>query len=153
MTTAVVTGAASGMGRECIEKLRGLSDVLVAVDLTAPEIDGAVGVACDVADPTAVAALVDRVRELGPFRALVHAAGISPTMADARRVFEVDLVGTQLLLDAFEALVVPGSSAVCFASSAAYQITMLGPNPEFDALVEDPRAPAFLDEAAARFDD
>ncbi|TML65797.1 MAG: SDR family oxidoreductase [Actinobacteria bacterium] len=144
MTTAVVTGAARGMGRECIEKLRGLSDVLVAVDLTAPEIDGAVGVACDVADPEAVAALVDRVRELGPFRALVHAAGISPTMADARRVFEVDLVGTQLLLDAFEALVVPGSAAVCFSSSAAYQIAAVV-EAEQDKLLDDPLASDFLD--------
>src|SRR5437870_6557258 len=140
MTTAVVTGAARGMGRECIEKLGGLTDVLVAVDLTAPEIDGAVGVACDVADPKAVAALVDRVHELGSFRSLVHAAGISPTMADARRVFEVDLVGTQLLLDAFEPLVEPGSSAVCFASSSAYQVELMGPNPELDAFVEEPRA-------------
>ena len=138
MTTAVVTGAARGMGRECIEKLRGLSDELVAVDLTAPEIDGAVGVACDVADPTAVAALVDRVRELGPFRALVHAAGISPTMADARRVFEVDLVWTQLLL------VVPGSAAVCFSSSAAYQIAAVA-EAEQDKLLDDPLAPGFLD--------
>ena len=78
MTAAVVTGAASGMGRACVDRLRGLADVVVAVDLTAPDIDGAVGVACDVSDVDAVAALVGRVGEVGPFRALVHAAGISP---------------------------------------------------------------------------
>src|SRR4051794_37601050 len=102
MTDVVVTGAASGMGRACVETLRGLADVVVAVDLNAPDVDGTVGVACDVSDPAAVRALVEQVRELGTFRALAHAAGISPTMADARRVFAVDLVGTQLLLDAFE---------------------------------------------------
>ncbi|MEX0665958.1 MAG: SDR family oxidoreductase [Acidimicrobiia bacterium] len=152
MTTAVVTGAASGMGRECVESLRGLADVLVAVDLREPDIAGAVGVACDVADPAAVAALAARVGELGPFRALAHAAGISPTMDDARRVFEVDLVGTQLVLDAFEELVVPGSAAVCFSSSAAYQ---LGPYVDADAeaLISDPLAPEFLDRAAAAFPD
>jgi NAD(P)-dependent dehydrogenase (short-subunit alcohol dehydrogenase family) len=147
MTVAVITGAASGMGRECVETLRGVADVLVAVDLEAPAIDGTVGASCDVADPQAVQALVARVRELGPFRALAHAAGISPTMADSRRVFEVDLVGTQLLLDAFEDLVVPGSAAVCFASSAAYQV---GPFVDADqeALISDPLAPDFLDRAA-----
>src|SRR5687768_12098463 len=80
MTVAVVTGAGSGMGRASVDALRGLADVLVAVDLREPDIEGTVGVACDVADPAAVRALADRVRELGPLRALVHAAGISPTM-------------------------------------------------------------------------
>jgi NAD(P)-dependent dehydrogenase (short-subunit alcohol dehydrogenase family) len=122
MTVAVITGAASGMGRACVELLRGSADVLVAADLAAPDIEGTVGVACDVADPSAVQALAGRVRDLGPFRALAHSAGISPTMGDARRVLEVDLVGTELLLRAFEDLVVPGSAAVCFASSAAYQV-------------------------------
>jgi NAD(P)-dependent dehydrogenase (short-subunit alcohol dehydrogenase family) len=74
-------------------------------------------------------------------------------MADARRVFEVDLVGTQLLLDAFEPLVQPGSSAVCFASSAAYQVSLLAPDPELDALVEAPLDDGFLDRASVRFDD
>src|SRR6185437_2318321 len=109
----------------------------------APDIDGALGVACDVSDSDAVHALVARVRELGPFRALAHAAGISPTMADARRVFEVDLLGTQLVLDAFEELVVPGSAAVCFSSSAAYQIAPFV-DAEQDALIDDPTAVDFL---------
>jgi NAD(P)-dependent dehydrogenase (short-subunit alcohol dehydrogenase family) len=153
MSVIVVTGAARGMGRACVDRLRNEADHLVAVDLAAPDIEGAIGFACDVSDPAAVARLVDEVRALGPFRSLVHAAGISPTMADARRVFEVDLVGTQLLLDAFEPLVVAGSSTVCFASSSAYQVALLGPDPELDAFVEDPRAPGIVDRAAARFDD
>ncbi len=148
MTTAVITGAASGMGRACVESLRGVADVLVAVDLVAPAIEGAVGVACDISDPKSVEALVARVRELGPFRALAHAAGISPTMADARRVFEVDLLGTQLLLDAFEDCVEQGSAAVCFSSSAAYQFRPYI-QADQEALVSDPLRPDFLDRATA----
>ena len=146
MTVAVVTGASSGMGRACVDVLLGTADVLVAVDLREPDIEGTVGVACDVSDPEAVRALAGRVGELGPFRALVHAAGISPTMADARRVLEVDLVGTQLILDAFDDLVVEGSTAVCFSSSAAYSV---GPfvTDEQEALLRDPLAPDFLDRA------
>ena len=153
MSVIVVTGAAHGMGRACVERLRNDADRLVAVDLEAPEIEGTVGIACDVSDPVAVARLADDVRALGAFRSLVHAAGISPTMADARRVFEVDLAGTQLLLDAFEPLIEPGCSAVCFASSSAYQIMLLGPDAVLDALVEDPLAPGVVDRAAALFDD
>jgi NAD(P)-dependent dehydrogenase (short-subunit alcohol dehydrogenase family) len=90
--------------------------------------------------------LAARAREAGPFRALVHAAGISPTMGDARRVLEIDLVGTELLLAAFEPLVEPGSAAVCFSSSAAYEIAPFL-NPELEALLREPLAPGFLDRA------
>ena len=120
----------------------------MAADLRAPDIDGTIGVACDVADPDAVAALAAQARDLGPFRALAHAAGISPTMSDARRVLEIDLIGTELLLEAFEDQVLPGSAAVCFSSSAAYQV---GPfiSAEQEALVGAPLAPDFLDQAVA----
>lgn len=150
MTVAVVTGAGSGMGRACVARLRDVldADVVVAVDLSAPSIDGTTGCACDVSDPSSVAALAADVAAAGPLRALVHAAGISPTMGDARRVLEVDLVGTQLLLDAFEPQVRPGSAAVCFASSAAYALAPFLTD-EMEALLRDPLAPDFLDRAVA----
>jgi NAD(P)-dependent dehydrogenase (short-subunit alcohol dehydrogenase family) len=148
LSMTVITGAASGMGRECVETLRGLADAIVVVDLEAPAIDGTIGLACDIADPAAVAALVGEVRRLGPLRALVHAAGISPSMADARRVFEVDLVGTHYLLEGFEVLVQPGAAAVCFSSSAAYQIAPFV-DPDQDALIDDPGAAEFLDRIAS----
>ncbi len=153
MTFTVITGAASGMGRQCVESLLGTTDHLVAVDLGAPEIAGTRGMACDVSDPDAVADLVENVRGLGSFRGLVHAARVSPTMADARSVLKVDLVGTALVLDAFEPLVEPGSAAVCFSSSSAYQLALMGVDAELQALVSDPRAPGFLDAATEHFGD
>ena len=149
----VVTGAARGMGRACVERLRSAADHLVAADLSAPDIDGTIGVACDVSDPAAIDALAAQVRDLGAFRALVHVAGISPTMGTPRQIFAVDLVGTQLLLDAFEPLVQPGAAAVCFASSSAYQVPLFMPDPDLDAFVADPSAGGFLDQVEERFDD
>lgn len=140
------------MGRACVERLRSIADVIVVADLHVPAIDETVGIACDVSDPVAVAALGARVRELGTFRVLAHAAGISPTMADARRVFAVDLVGTQLVLDAFDPLVVPGAAAVCFSSSSAYQVAPFV-TADQDAMMDDPLAPGFLDRAASAFAD
>lgn len=148
MRTVVVTGAASGMGRACVERIRDLGDVVFAVDVRAPEIEGTVGIACDITDARAVAQLASQVAGAGTFRALVHAAGISPTMADARRVLEVNLVGTQLLLNVFGPLVEPGSAAVCFASTAAHQVAPFM-NPEWEALLADPLAVDFLDRAVA----
>jgi NAD(P)-dependent dehydrogenase (short-subunit alcohol dehydrogenase family) len=65
-------------------------------------------------------------------------------MGDARRVIEVNLVGTQLLVDAFEPLVQPGSAAVLFSSLAAYQMAPFA-NPDQDAILDDPGAADFLD--------
>lgn len=151
MSVVVVTGAASGMGRACVERLQDLGEV-IAVDLQAPDVAGARGVACDVTDAAAVAALVAQVQAAGPFRALVHAAGLSPTMAGPRRIFEVNLVGTQRLVEAFTPLVVPGSAAVLVASTAGHQIAPFV-TPEMDALLDAPLDPAFLDAAAEQFAD
>ncbi len=153
MSLAVVTGAANGMGRACAERLLGDGWTVVAVDLQEPTIDSAIGAACDIADPDAIARLVARVEELGTLGALVHAAGISPTMAPPRRIFEVDLIGTQLVLDAFTPLVVTGTTAVCFASSAAHQIGLMGPQPDLEAFVEAPMAEGFLEDVEVRFSD
>jgi NAD(P)-dependent dehydrogenase (short-subunit alcohol dehydrogenase family) len=122
------------------------------VDLEPPAIEGTIGVACDISDPSSVTDLAAAVCKVGPFRALAHAAGISPTMAEARRIFEVDLVGTQLLLAAFEDLVGSGSAAVCFSSLAAYHLAPYA-TAEMDALIDDPLAPGFLDRAAEQFPD
>lgn len=148
MSVIVVTGAGSGMGRACVDRLGGGADTVFAVDLRASEIAGTVGVACDVSDPDAVSALAAQVRDAGSLRALVHAAGISPTMADARRVLEVDLLGTQYLLDAFGDQVVAGTAAVMFSSSAAYAVAP-HMNDEIEDLLADPLAPDFVERVTA----
>jgi NAD(P)-dependent dehydrogenase (short-subunit alcohol dehydrogenase family) len=151
MSTIVVTGAASGMGKACAERLRAATDRLVvadrseAVDAIAEEL-GATAARCDVSNRDDVERLAATARDDHPLRALVHAAGVSPTMADWQTMFTVNLVGTAHLVDAFTPLVGPGSAAVCFASSSAHQV------PEDLALakiVDDPRAPDLLDRLAA----
>ena len=149
----VVTGAARGMGRACVERLRSAADHLVAADLAAPDIDGH-----DRRGLRRVGPRGDRrARRPGPrpraFRALVHVAGISPTMGTPRQIFAVDLVGTQLLLDAFEPLVGPGAAAVCFASSRPTRCRCSCPIPT--STPSSPTRPpmGFLDQVEERFDD
>ena len=148
VATYVITGAGSGMGRACVDLVRNDADTIVAVDLESPGVEATVGVACDVSDAGAVAALARQVQDIGDFRALIHAAGLSPTMSDARRLLAVDLVGTQLLLDAFEPLVAQESAAACFASSAAHQV-MPFINAEHEELLREPLSSDFLDRAVA----
>jgi 2-hydroxycyclohexanecarboxyl-CoA dehydrogenase len=74
-TAAIVSGAASGIGRACAAALRGDGLRVAALDLSpADGVD--LSLAVDVADAGAVEAAVDRVeRELGPVAVVVTAAG------------------------------------------------------------------------------
>ena len=105
--TAVVTGGASGIGLG-IAKFLANDGHRVAIldranaDVAAKEVDGSIGVDCDVSDRAAVAAAFDRVRnELGPVEILVTSAGVEafePTIEITPeswdRVIAVNLTGT-----------------------------------------------------------
>ena len=155
----VATGAARGMGYACAQRLASECDVLVAVDLNQEALAKAVAalagqaevvpVRADVSDAAAVRALAERVAALGEFRGLAHAAGISPTMGDGRRIVDVDLRGSALLLDALLPRVVLGSAAVCFSSMSAYMGAAQAPDPALLPLLDDPLASDFLDRLAA----
>jgi NAD(P)-dependent dehydrogenase (short-subunit alcohol dehydrogenase family) len=146
----VVTGAARGMGLTAAHRLYTPDAPMVLVDLNEAGIravaddlgDNVHTVVCDVSDPDSVASVADTVADLGGLRSLAHAAGISPTMADWRRIIEVDLVGTALLVRALEPLTTPGSAAVCWASIAGHGVA---PDAALDAALDDPLAPDFLD--------
>lgn len=126
---------------------------LVLVDLDADGLAAVAGqlggdvhpLVCDVSDPGSMGRITELVEQLGGLRSLAHAAGISPTMADWRRVVEVDLVGTALLVRAMEPLTGPGSAAVCWASIAGHGVA---PDPKVDAVLDEPLAPDFLDRLA-----
>jgi NAD(P)-dependent dehydrogenase (short-subunit alcohol dehydrogenase family) len=98
--------------------------------------------ACDVTD----AAAVRRLAELtGEFRALVLTAGLSPTMAPGRAIYEVNLQGTARVLDAFLEYAGPGSAAVCFASTAGHMMDVK----QYAAALDDPLADDLLERLRA----
>lgn len=158
-TVGVVTGAGRGMGLACARKIAPTVDTLVLVDRdvdgldsVAQELRGQVEIVplgIDVSDRDAVASLV-QVAEHGSLSAISHAAGVSPTMASWRAIFEVDLVGTALVIDALTPLVGPGTAAVCFASMAGH-FAVMNPNPAGESALDDPLDPSFLEKIAEAF--
>jgi NAD(P)-dependent dehydrogenase (short-subunit alcohol dehydrogenase family) len=113
---ALVTGGASGFGREIAHRLHaggaGVAVVDVAADraeATAAELgDGALGIGADVRDPDDVRAAVDRaVGELGGLDTVVVSAGVfhmgalgDTTEAEWDRVLDVNLKGAFLTAQA-----------------------------------------------------
>jgi NAD(P)-dependent dehydrogenase (short-subunit alcohol dehydrogenase family) len=145
----VIIGAASGMGAAAARRLAGSSQSLLLADVDeegaqriADEIGGRTEVRrCDLSDRHDIGSLARSVDELG---ALVVTAGLSPSMAPGRRIFEVDIIGPALLLEAFAPLARQGSVAVLLASMAGH----LAPG-QADAVLDRPLDPSFLDHLAA----
>jgi NAD(P)-dependent dehydrogenase (short-subunit alcohol dehydrogenase family) len=145
------------MGAACAARLVDMVDVMVLVDRD----EGSVAEAAkrltgdgpqadvepmglDVTDGNGLQRLAARVAELGTLRAVSHAAGVSPTMADWRAVLTVDLVGTALLTDALFPLATTDTAIVCFASMAS-PLAAMDVDPAVDAALDDPLDPRLLD--------
>jgi NAD(P)-dependent dehydrogenase (short-subunit alcohol dehydrogenase family) len=146
----VITGGAGGMGLACARALADRGRLLL-VDVREDLLDqtrkalGAQGAVvetlrCDVTSPADVAAVADRVCELGRLRCLVHTAGVSPEMADAATVLDVDLAGSVRVTDSLFPLVNPGSSSILIGSIAGYSDIPAAVAP----LLDDPLADGFL---------
>jgi NAD(P)-dependent dehydrogenase (short-subunit alcohol dehydrogenase family) len=110
-TTAIVTGAASGLGAATAAALVEAGAHVVGIDLPgqvddAPARDGVTYVAADITDPDQVAAAVERAASFPePLRTVVSCAGIGPSMrilgkkgphdlAFYAKVVQVNLLGT-----------------------------------------------------------
>jgi NAD(P)-dependent dehydrogenase (short-subunit alcohol dehydrogenase family) len=129
----VVTGA-GGMGEAVARRLGGGCAIVLA-DASESQLSDAAGrieavghdvhaVRTDVSSRADVRALAETAAALGAVRAVVHTAGVSPVQATVQQIVAVDVVGTALVLDAFERDVEPGTAAVCIASMAGTMTTV-----------------------------
>lgn len=128
---AVITGAASGMGEAAARLMRDAGWPLLLCDINDQNLRASADrlgqegnadlLAADISDGHFGQALVAALKGR-PIGALIHCAGLSPTMAGPERIFEVNLAATMRLLDAVRPCMSEGAAAVLFASSAAHQI-------------------------------
>jgi NAD(P)-dependent dehydrogenase (short-subunit alcohol dehydrogenase family) len=79
---ALVTGAASGLGRACVQVLAERGARVAGLDLVSEGIDADLALACDVSDNDAVSGVVTRVAESwGGLDAVAHCAATFPSTA------------------------------------------------------------------------
>nr|WP_321456534.1 SDR family oxidoreductase [uncultured Cohaesibacter sp.] len=79
----------------------------------------------DISDRAAVQAVVAKAQDLGPIKALVQAAGVSPSQAPIEQILEVDLYGTAILLEEFGKVIAPGGAGVVISSQSGYRMPAL----------------------------
>lgn len=129
---AVVTGAAGGMGAATAGLLAAGGWPLLLCDLDMRRLEAVAAgfgetvspteiLAGDIDDPAFAGRLGDAVgaREIGIF---VHAAGLSPTMAEPQRILRVNFDATARLVNIVRPRMSTGGCAVLISSSSAYQV-------------------------------
>ncbi|MET0137630.1 MAG: SDR family oxidoreductase [Sphingobium sp.] len=155
MSISVITGAGSGMGAEVARRFASDGPLLLC-DMSGDRLQallptlaghGHASVAGDLTDPAVIARIAQVVERGGGLAHLVHAAGLSPTMADPRRILDVNLCASIRLLDATEPHTGAGSAAVLIASIAGHNAAT-----DRDADLDAPFAPGALDRLADGID-
>lgn len=149
----VITGGSGGMGKATAELVGKKGTVLLAdvseerlvqtkEELASKGITDVYYQTVDITSKENVASLAQKTAELGTLKGLVHTAGLSPTMADSKRITEVNLVGTGVVLDAFLPLATEGTAVVLISSMSGYMAPRQGPyvevlkNPLADNVIE-----------------
>ena len=140
MDVTVIIGA-GGIGQAIARRISSSRHVLVA-NHTQPSADAAAEVlslagfevtAMQAADRAACRAVAARAAALGPIKAMVQAAGVSPSQAPIEAILRVDLYGTAVLLEEFGKVIAPGGSGLVVSSQSGYRMPAL--SAEQDALL------------------
>ncbi len=143
--TVIITGGAGGIGSACAKILK--KHKLIITDYSTQEVDKAVeklteegydalGIACDITKRKDVDKLMKFSMKQGNFGGLIHTAGVSGSGQSPKKVFEIDLVGTDIIIDAFHEVATKDSVLVLFSSIMGHTIP---PNSEYDAALLNPQ--------------
>jgi NAD(P)-dependent dehydrogenase (short-subunit alcohol dehydrogenase family) len=152
MTDITVVVGAGGIGQAIARRISSGRHILVAnhsqesADAAAKILGDAgfetTAMQADVSDRRMVQAVVRKAQQLGPIKALVQAAGLSPSQAPIEAILRVDLYGTAMLLEEFGQVIADGGSGVVISSQSGYRMPAL--TAEQDALLATARADDLL---------
>lgn len=142
----VITGGAGGLGTSCAHALKGYKLIITdyakeAVNNTVEQLLNAgvdaVGFPCDITNEVSVQGLRDFSISQGEFKGLIHTAGVSGTVGNPEKVFLIDLVATDVLIETFYEVAKENVVVVLFASMMGHTVP---PNPQYDKALRNPRS-------------
>lgn len=126
----VVTGGGSGMGLETA-KILGKEQKIILMGRTVSKLQDAInelkalGIEAeaypgDASDRESVKKLAAYAASQGNVKTVVHAAGVSPHMTDAKKIFEINAIGTINVDEEFAEVMGEGSCILNVSSMSAY---------------------------------
>ena len=129
---SVITGGGSGMGFD-VAKILGKENKIILVGRTVSKLENAINelkaegidaeaFPADASDRESIKKLVQYVKEQGDIKSVIHSAGVSPHMADANKIFDINAVGTININEEFVDAMKEGSVILNVASMAAHMM-------------------------------
>jgi NAD(P)-dependent dehydrogenase (short-subunit alcohol dehydrogenase family) len=153
MADVTVVIGAGGIGQAIARRISSGRHILVAnhsqesADDAAKVLSDAgfetTAIEANISDRAMVQAVVRKAQELGPIKALVQAAGVSPSQAPIEAILKVDLYGTAMLLEEFGKVMARNGSGLVISSQSGYRMPAL--TAEQDALLATAPAEELLD--------
>ncbi len=142
----VITGGAGGIGQACAKAFKG--QPIIITDYSQIQVDESLevlkkegldvsGIACDITNKSDIEKLVKFVSDKGALKAFIHTAGVSGTVKDLKQVYTIDLIATDLLVDAFYEIAEKNSVAILLSSMMAHTIP---PYDKYDDALANPQA-------------
>lgn len=127
----VITGGGSGIGFAAAKIMGEQGFHVILAGRTAGKLEKAVAelriagaeaeaFTCDVSDRESTRALSQNAAERGKVQVVIHAAGMSPHMGDARNIMEANALGTVHVNDAFYGVMHDGGCIIDTSSMSAY---------------------------------
>lgn len=131
-TVCVITGGGSGMGLAAAKNMP-KDKIIVVTGRTMKKLEKAVkeledagyeayAKTCDTSDRLQVRELAEYAASLGEIKNVIHAAGLSPAMANPEQLIRVNALGTVYINQEFSKLMKKGSVIVDVSSNSAYMI-------------------------------
>ncbi len=128
----VVTGGGSGMGLETA-KILGKEQKIILVGRTVSKLENAIaelkalGIDAeaypgDASDRESMKRLAAYAASKGTVKTVIHAAGISPRMADGEKIFKINAVGTINIDEEFAEVMGKGGCILNVSSMSAYML-------------------------------
>lgn len=129
----VVTGGGSGMGLEAAKIVGKQGNKIILVGRTVSKLENAVkqltelGIEVeaypgDTSDLESVKKLTDYATSVGTVKTLIHAAGVSPHMADGEKIFTINAIGTIYMNEEFAKVMTAGGCILNVSSMSAYML-------------------------------
>ena len=148
----VITGGTGGMGLAIAKRFVGKGIVLLA-DVFADRLANTKKqyeaqdlfletMVCDISNKDQVQSLAEKAKSLGRLGAIIHTAGLSPSLTSAERILQVNAIGTAMILDAFYEIAETGSVALVIASNSGYLVPSA---PDVDKILDNPLDEHFME--------
>lgn len=126
----VITGGGSGMGL-ATARIMGKTHFVIICGRTVAKLEQAIkdlqaenieceAFPCDVSDRASVKKLAEHAASLGRVQAVIHAAGLSPHMGDAKKLMSANALGTIYINTEFAKVMDAGSCILDVSSMSAY---------------------------------